>query len=184
MCALVGAISLCAGAHAACTVSSDAGAVVNPISMATSESADIIVSMSLLPKLLHLDYASAARDTPSCELGQFVVNGQTYTLYGSDDKGRSRKALSAAKGQPIAQVLGVTNIMKAIEASKQGKSAPVEGYLLATLTKSDFTGWRYYTGLPDPEVLKHDMAEVLGGGGTPIFRNGADGKTSLFLPEK
>jgi hypothetical protein len=182
MCALLGVSSLSGVAHAACAVSSDAGAVVSPISMATPGSADIVVSMSLLPKLLHLDYASAARDTPSCELGQFVVNGQTYTLYGSDDKARSRKALSAAKGQPIAQVLGVTNILKAIEASKQGKAAPVEGYLLATLTKNDFTGWRYYTGLPDPEVLKHDMADVLRGGGTPIFRNGADGKTSIFVP--
>jgi hypothetical protein len=34
--------------------------------------------------------------------------------------------------------------------------------------------------MPDPATLKHDMAEALGGDGTPIFRNGADGKTTLY----
>ncbi|MDY7526229.1 hypothetical protein [Sphingomonas sp. 10B4] len=75
----------------------------------------------------------------------------------------------------------MTDIMKAISASKQGKSATVEGYLLATVTKTEFTGWRYYTGMPDTATLKRDMAEALGGSAAPIFRNGADGKTEIFV---
>ena len=126
--------------------------------MATPGSADIVVSMSLLSKLLHLDYASAARDTPSCELGQFVVNGQTYTLYGSDDKGRSRKALSAAKGQPIAQVLGVTNILKAIEASKT-----------KTMMLQELVTWDLYIRIPTigrrwARAIRYDPAPLGMGG--------------------
>ena len=45
--------------------------------------------------------------------------------------------------------------------------AQVEGYLLATVTRSDVTGWVYYTGMPDAATLKHDMADMLAGNGQP-----------------
>jgi hypothetical protein len=35
--------------------------------------------------------------------------------------------------------------------------------------------------MPDAAILKHDMAEMLAGNGRPIFRSGADGKTSIFV---
>lgn len=80
-------------------------------------------------------------------------------------------------------MLPVTDILRALEASKAGKAATVDGYLLATVSRTDFTGWRFYTAMPDTATLKADMASALGGGTNPIFRNGADGKTSLFVPK-
>jgi hypothetical protein len=139
--------------------------------------------MSLLPKLMHIEYSSAAGKKPSCDLGQFTAGAASYELYGDNKAGRQRVAKPARKGGAIAQMLPVTDIMKALDASKQGKSATVEGYLLATVTKTEFTGWRYYTGMPDTETLKHDMAAALTGSGAPIFRNGADGKTAVFVPK-
>jgi hypothetical protein len=97
----------------------------------------------------------------------------------SDDNARR----SPQKAIPSRKSCRLPTSWKAIEASKQGKTAAVDGYRLATITKKDFTGWRFYTGMPDQDVLKHDMAEALDGGGTPIFQNGADGKTSLFAPK-
>ncbi len=135
----------------------------------------------MMPKLMHIDYASAEKK-PACDLGAFSVGAKIYQLFGDDKVGRQRKAISS-KEDPIAEIVPVTNILKAIEALKQGKTAAVDGYLLATITKKDFTGWRFYSGMPAPDVLKHDMAEALGGGGTPIFQNGANGKTSLFVPK-
>jgi hypothetical protein len=52
------------------------------------------------------------------------------------------------------------------------------------VTKTDFTGWRYYTGMPDTATLKRDMVEALGGSAAPIFRNEADGKTQIFVPKR
>ncbi|MEB0303595.1 hypothetical protein, partial [Mucilaginibacter sp. 5C4] len=46
---------------------------------------------------------------------------------GVGNYGRQRTAKPAPKGDPIAQIVPVTDIMKAISASKQGKSATVEG---------------------------------------------------------
>ncbi|WP_116090311.1 hypothetical protein [Sphingomonas crusticola] len=177
-------LGLAGGASAECIVSSDAGAAARPIDMTVQADASIVASMSLLPKLMHLDYAHEAANRPSCDLGSFTAGTSSYALYGEDKAGRVRKAIPAKKGDPIAEIMPVTDMVKMIEASKQGKQAPVEGYLLATLTKTDFTGWRYYSGLPDPAALKRDMAEMLGGGATPIFRNGADGKTAIFVPNK
>lgn len=183
-------LAICAGvalgsagpASADCAVSSDAGAVAKRIDMTVQADATIVASMSLLPKLMLIDYSSAARLKPSCDLGKFAAGTASYNLYGDDKPGRQRIAKPEKKGDPIVEVVAVTDILKAIEASKQGKSATVEGYLLATVTKTEFTGWRFYTGMPDEVTLKRDMAEVLGGGVGPIFRNSADGKTSLFLP--
>ena len=127
-----------------------------------------------------MDYAQEARKTPACNLSQFAVGSATYQLFG---EGTARKALPAAKGGAIAEIVPVTNILKAIEASKSGKTAPIEGYLLATITKNDFTGWRFYTGMPTASVLMHDMAEALESNGSFIFRNGADGKTSIAVPK-
>lgn len=167
-------------AQAECSVSSDAEATVRPLNATAESDANLIVSMSMLPKLMHIDYAGVAKK-PACNLGQLTPGDTAYELWGDDAGGRQRKGLPAKKGRPVALLVPVTDIMKAIEASKVGKAATVEGYLLATVTKTDFTGWRFYTAMPDVVTLKHDMAEALAGRATPIFSNGADGKTSLFV---
>lgn len=171
-------------ALAECSVSSDAGAVAKSIDLTVQADANIVASMSLLPKLMHIDYSSAAGKKPLCDLGQFTVGAASYELYGDDKAGRQRTAKPARKGDPIAQIIPVTDIIKAISASKEGKSATVEGYLLATVTKTDFTGWRYYIGMPDTATLKHDMVAALGGSAAPIFYNGAGGKTEIFVPKR
>ncbi|UAK25543.1 hypothetical protein [Sphingomonas nostoxanthinifaciens] len=168
-------------AYAECAVSADQGASVRAINPAIQADADLIVSMSVMPKLMHLDYQAAAQ-RPYCDLGT-ISGDDDYELWGSDTAGRQRKALPVKKGQPIAVVLPVVDMMKAIDAAKAGKAAPTEGYMLATIGKSDLTGWRFYTAMPNVTVLKHDMAQALAGDGAPIFRNGADGKTALFVPK-
>jgi hypothetical protein len=168
-------------ALAECSVSPDAGAVAKPIDLTVKADANIVASMSLLPKLMHIDYSSVAGKKPSCDLGQFTAGAASYELYGDDKAGRQRTARPNRKGDPIALIVPVTDIMKAISASKQGKSASIEGYLLATVTKTEFTGWRYYTGMPDTASLKRDMADALGGSAVPIFRNGANGNTEIFV---
>lgn len=170
------------GAAADCAVSSDTGAVSKPVDASTKEGAALVVSMSMLPKLMHIDYTSAARKR-GCDLGSFSAGTKTYELYGDDEAGRHREAIPAKKGGPVAAMVPITDIMKAIEASENGQTVQIEGYLLATITRHDFTGWRFYTGMPDQDVLRHDMAEALGGTGAPIFRNSADGKTELFMPK-
>lgn len=165
-----------------CTVTSDVDAAAGPIDMAVQSDADLLISMSMLTKLMRIDYAGASRKKLSCDLGPFDASGTTYHLFADDNGGKQRMAKPAQRGDPIAQVVPVTNIMKAVEAAKQGKSAAVEGYLLATVSKAEFTGWRYYTGMPDPAILKRDMAEALEGRSKPIFRNDKDGKTAIFLP--
>ncbi|MBU3077616.1 hypothetical protein [Sphingomonas quercus] len=169
-----------APAFAACSVSSDVGAAVKEVGASTTEGAQIVVSMSMMPKLLRIDYKSAAK-RPECDLGPLAAGDARYELWGEDKPSRERRAIPKAKGAPIALVIPVTDIIKAIEASRAGKPGTVEGYLLATITASDLTGWRFYTGMPSPETLRHDMAEVLAGGASPIFRNGTDGNTSLFV---
>jgi hypothetical protein len=175
-------LGLAGAAQAECAVSADAGAVAKPLNPTVQADADIIVSMSMMPKLMHIDYASAAKK-PACDLGPLTPGGDSYRLWADDKAGRQRKAIPARKGGPVAMLVPVTDIMKALQASKEGKSGSVEGYLLATVGKGDFTGWRYYSGVPDAATLKHDMAEVLTGGASPIFRQGADGKTMLFVPK-
>jgi hypothetical protein len=171
-------------AHAECSVSSDPGAAARPLSTTARADVDLTIAMSMLPKLMHLDYDDAASKA-GCDVGPLAPGDAGYELWGDDAHGRQRKAIPAKKGAPVALILPVVDFMKAFMAPQQpGKpaQAQVEGYLLATVTKSDVTGWVYYTGMPDAAILKHDMAEVLAGNGHPIFRTGADGKTSIFVP--
>lgn len=170
-------------AQAECSVSFEANARVRSLNPTAQTDANLIISMSMLPKLMHIDYAGAARKLV-CNLGQLTAGDTAYKLWGDDAGGRQRKGLPEKKGGPIALVVPVTDIMKAIAASKEGNATAVEGYLLATVTKTDFTGWRFYTAMPDVPTLKHDMAEALAGGAKPIFRNDADGKASLFVPKR
>lgn len=176
------AILVASAAYADCSVLSDPKAVVRPMNPALQTDANLIVSMSMLPKLMHIDYASAANKA-TCDLGQLASGNSSYELWGDDTAGGRRKGLPAKKGDPIALVVPVTDLLKAIEASKEGKAAAIEGYLLATVSQTDFTGWLFYTAMPDTMTLKRDMTAVLNGEGSPIFRNGADGKTSLFVPK-
>jgi hypothetical protein len=179
------ALLLAAGtAHADCSVSSDPGAAARPLNATVQADADLVIAMSMLPKLMHVDYDGSAKKT-GCDLGPLAPGDGGYELWGDDAHGRLRKAIPEKKGAPVALILPVVNIVKALMAPQQaGKpaQAQVEGYLLATVTKGDLTGWVYYTGMPDTAVLKHDMADVLAGNGHPIFRAGANGQTSLFVP--
>ena len=82
----------------------------------------------------------------------------------------------------MAIVITVVDIIKAMEANKAHRAAPIDGYLLATVDGSGFTGWRLYTGMPDTARLTSDMATVLGpDAGKPIFRRGNDNKIMLFV---
>jgi hypothetical protein len=176
---------LLVAAHAAdaeCSVSSDAGAAARPLNPAVQADTDLIISMTMLPKLMHVDYASAAK-ARGCDLGRLESADGAYELWGDDSGLRQRKAISAKKGSKVALIVPVIDIMKAITAQKQGKSAQVQGYLLATITPSDFTAWRYYTGMPDPGTLKRDMGDALAGRGNAIFQSGADGKVNLYIPK-
>ena len=175
------AMATAGAARAECTVSADLGANVRTINPAIQADADLVISMSMMPKLMHLDYKAAAQQ-PSCDLGALDGN-DGYELWGSDTAGRQRKALPAKKGQPIAVVMPVVDMSKMIDSAKTGKAATTEGYVLATVSKADLIGWRFYTAMPDVAELKHDMAQALTGGEAPIFRNGADGKTALFIPK-
>src|SRR5579884_626062 len=132
-------------AQAECSVSSDHDAGVRSLNPAVKSDVDLIVSMTILPKMMHVDYRTAAMKT-GCNLGPFIAGNVTYELWGEDNGGRQRKAVAAKEGAPVALVLPVVDLMKAIENQRQGRSAQVEGYLLATITKEDFTAWRYYTG--------------------------------------
>lgn len=138
--------------------------------------------MSLMPKLTHVDYKAASK-RPDCDLGPLAAENGAYELWGSDTAEPQRKALPAKKGQPIATVIPVFDIRKAIASAKTSTAVPIEGYMLAVVTKKDFTGWRFYTAMPATGILRTDMAEALSGKGTPIFRNGADGKTVIFVPQ-
>lgn len=100
--------------HAECAVSSDPSATVRPLNDAIQADADAIISMSLLPKLMHIDYATAAKK-PACDLGQVISGDRAYDLWGDDAAGRQRKGLPAKKGDPIALVLPVTDILKALD---------------------------------------------------------------------
>ena len=185
-CAVAALLFAAGTAHADCSVSSDPGAAARPLKATVQADIDLVLAMGMLPKLFHLDYDGAAKKT-GCDLGPLAAGDAAYTLWGDDAHGRQRKALPAKKGAPVALILPVVNILKAFMAPQQpGKpaQAQTEGYLLATVTKSDVTGWVYYTGLPDAATLKHDMAEVLAGSGHPIFRSHADGKTDIFVPSE
>jgi hypothetical protein len=180
------ALLLAAGtAQADCSVSADAGAAARRLSATAQSDVELTVAMSMVPKMMHVDYPTAAKKS-GCDLGPLAAGDSAYELWGDDAHARQRKALPAKKGAPIAMILPVVDFVKAFTAPHApGKpaQAEVEGYLLATVTRSDVTGWIYYTGMPDAATLKHDMAAVLAGSGNPIFRAGADGNTALFVPK-
>ena len=73
--------------------------------------------------------------------------------------------------------------MAAIAAAQQDKKPTIAGYLLATITSTELTGWRFYTGMPDADTIKRDMAQALSADGSFIFKNGADGKTTIYVPK-
>jgi hypothetical protein len=184
MCMIPALLFAAGAAHAECSVSSDPGAAARPLKATVPADVDLVLAMGMLPKLLHVNYDSAAKNA-GCDLGPLAPGDAAYTLWGDDAHGRQRKAIPAKKGAPVALILPVIDFVKAFMAPQQpGKpaQAQVEGYLLATVTNRDVTGWVYYTGMPDAAILKHDMAEMLAGNGHPIFRAGADGKTSIFVP--
>lgn len=91
-------------------------------------------------------------------------------------------ALPARKGAPIALVIPIVDLAKAIDRAGAGKAAAIESYLLVTGTDTDLTGWRYYAGMPEVAVLKRDRADASAGRIGAMFRNGADGRTTLFVP--
>lgn len=169
-------------AWADCSVSSDAAAAEKTIDPGVDSDADLVFSMSMMPAFLHIDYASVAKAKPSCKLGQFDAGTLGYSLYGDDDHGHQRIAKPDHKGKPFATMIPVVNLMKAIESSKNHQPpAKVEGYFLATIDKSGITGWIYYTGMPDADTLRHDMAQALAGTGHPIFKRNGDGKIEVFV---
>jgi hypothetical protein len=177
-CVIAASLFVAGAAHADCSVSSDPKAVARPLSMTVQADADLMIAMTMLPALLHIDYDSAAKKV-GCDLGQLAPGDAAYELWGDD--GSQRKALPATRGAPVAMIVPVFDLLKALTAPGKDKSAQTEGYLLAIVTKRDFTGWRYYTGMPDAATLKHDMADALAGKGNAIFRS-TGGKVTLFTP--
>jgi hypothetical protein len=176
-CMIAASLFAAGAAHANCSVSSDPKAVARPLNMTVQADTNLIVAMTMLPKMLHIDYDSAGKKV-GCDLGPLAAGDAAYDLWGDD--GGQRKALPATKGAPVALIVPVFDLLKALTAPGKNKTAEVEGYLLAVVTKDEFTGWRYYTGMPDPAILKHDMADALAGKGNAIFRSSEDGKITLF----
>ena len=148
--------------------------------------ADIMVSMSMAPKLMHIDYQVELARHLSCKLSGFEADGLHYELRGDDITAGTRRIASSDKqGAPIAELVPVTNILDMIASSKLGKSAPIAGYMLATIRMDDFTGWRLYTGIPNQATVTADMIAALTGKMQPIFRNNSrNGKTELFVTPK
>lgn len=172
-------------AWAECPDPASGAGVVRALSPGNKGDVDLILSMSMMPKLLHTDYRTEASRHPACKLTEFEAGSSTYELRAVDtNAGTLRLASPKKKGAPIAELVPVTNIMDAIDASKQGKTASVAGYMLATVSKDDFTGWRLYTGVPNQATLAADMAAALDGKLRPIFRNNSNGKgTQLFVSQ-
>jgi hypothetical protein len=127
---MIPALLLAAGtARAECSVSSDPGAAARPLSSTAQADVDLTIAMSMLPKLMHVDYAGAARKS-GCDLGPLTPGDAAYALWGDDAHGRQRKAIPAKKGAPIAMILPVIDFLKAFTAPQQpGKpaQAQVEG---------------------------------------------------------
>ena len=175
-------LSFAGSAHALCSmVSSDRGAVVRPLNPAVHADANLILSMTMMPKIMHVDYDGAAR-RDGCRVGP-LAGDNGYELWADDWGQRHRKAVSRKGGLPVAIIVPVADILTAVTAQKPTHSISVQGYLLATISKTDFAGWRYYTGMPDLGTLKRDMEDVLAGKGNPIFRQDPRGQTILVVPK-
>lgn len=177
------ALVMAGAAEAACTASADPQAAVRRLDASNQADANLIVGMTMMPKLMQIDYGAASRKA-GCSLGALPGGDGSYKLWAEDKGGRQRKALSATKGAPAALVIGVFDLMKQL-TKPSGSSATIEGYMLATVDRTSLTAWRYYSGMPDAETLKTDMAAALAGQiPSPIFRSGADGQVTLFVPGK
>ena len=169
-------------AWAECSVSSDANVAEKTINPGNQADARLPISMSMMPEILHIDYASVAKAKPSCKLGQFDAGAAGYSLYGDDDNGRNRIAKPDRKGASVATVIPVIDLIKMLNSGKTGgPPAQVQGYFLATIDKSGLTGWRYYTGMPDTDTLQRDMQQALIGAGRPIFKRDSEGNIRLFM---
>ena len=170
-------------AQAECKVSSDPGFAIRTLNAATQADANIIAAMAILPRAMRIDYKSATKKS-GCSLGLLATTGPTYELWGSDRDGRQRKAIPSSKGAPAAVIIPIVDLLKQLSAKDPKTSVPVDGFLLATITKDSLTGWRYFTGMPDSVTLKLEMSEALAGRGRPIFRSSAGGTMSITLPAK
>ena len=156
--------------------------VARTLNATNEQDTGLIVSMSMMPKLMRVEYATEAAKRLDCVMTQFAVGSTTYELRANDlQAGTLRLAATARKGSPIAELLPVTDIMAAIEASKQGKTAQVSGYMLAIIDKSGLTAWRFYTDVPDQATLVADMTTALSGAGSPIVKVDKKGQATLFV---
>ena len=181
--AAIAIFGLAASATAECPSADSGTGVARRLDPQNKGDVDLIVSMSLMPKLLKVDYAKARSVTLVCDLTRFSADGNDYDLRASGtDAGTARVAIASAKNATVAELLPVTNIMAIIEASKAGRTAPVSGYMLATIGKGDVTGWRLYTAVPNQATLETDMTAALDGTLQPVFRTDAtSGKTNIFV---
>lgn len=184
-CALAVAFPIAASAaQASCSVSSDPGSAVRPLNAVSQDDAQLIVSLPIQLKAMRIDYKAATRKA-GCSLGPLAAGVPSYELWGEEGRGRQRKAISTTKGAPVALIVPIIDLMKQLTSPGGQSPARVEGYLLATISNKETTGWRFYTGMPDAVTLKRDMAEALSKtAANPIFRTDASGRTSLFLQGK
>jgi len=170
--------------HAAPCVSKGTAASLRLLSNRTDEGVAIILSMSMLPKLIKLDYATAATSGTPCERRVILVGSQTYRLIGEDqDQMAVRRALPKKGGQPIAILVPISDLNKILDTVMTHQPPPIDGYMLATITRQDLTGWQYYSAIPDDDVLGAAIKSALEGGLKPIFRNEGQ-QTKIFVGPK
>lgn len=113
------ALAVMGSAHAECPSPSAGNGAVHPLIASQKEDVDLMVSMSMMPKMLKITYGCEEAAKVPCNLSTFVVGSATYELraapYGLSN---ARIASPKEKGAPIAELVPVTNILAAIEASK------------------------------------------------------------------
>ena len=107
--AIVFGLSASGPLSARCAVAADPWASVKTIDPQSQTDANLIIAMSMLPKLVHMDYAEVLASKPvlagmrSCNLGNFSFGAEAYQLYGADDEqGKVRVAIPVKKGDPVA----------------------------------------------------------------------------------
>jgi hypothetical protein len=165
-----------------CSTTGSADAAVKPVSLQDKSDASLLVSMSMLVRMQRLNRAGVARSGSTCERARFEAAGGHYVLMGeNDDKGGVRRAIPDRKDLPAAVLLPVTDMKTILAAAQQKQKPPVDGYLLATVSGDDITGWRLYTAIPADAVLETDIGAALAGRDRFLFRS--DLKTnSIALP--
>ncbi|MGN6375982.1 MAG: hypothetical protein ACTHMG_10550 [Sphingomonas sp.] len=178
------ACSIAMPVWAECPGATDGTGVAHQMSVDRKSDTDLVLSMSLMPRLMHLDYKSAAKQKLDCEMTQFKVGDETYDLKADPvNAGTSRVALPTSKGAPIAELVPVVKITDII-ASHGDKPTSPSGYMLATLTRQGVTGWRYYPAMPSQATLSADMIDALNGQSRPLFRSDTkSGKTEIYVPK-